>query len=104
VVFLFAFSEALESYSIDKARQSIRSLISIAPSQALIRKDDQEIEVDVEDVQVGQVMLIKPGQKVALDGEVILGESSINQAAITGESIPVHKTIGEDVFAGTLNE
>ena len=104
VVFLFALSEALESYSMDKARQSIRSLMDIAPKKALIRRDNQEMEMDVEDIVVGDILIIKPGQKLAMDGEVVNGQSSINQAAITGESIPVLKTIGDEVFAGTLNE
>lgn len=104
VVFLFAVSEALESYSADKARQSIRSLMDIAPSKTTIRRDGQLIEIDVEDVRIDDIMIIKPGQKLAMDGEVIKGQSSINQAAITGESMPVHKITGDNVFAGTLNE
>lgn len=104
VVFLFALSEALEGYSMDKARQSIRSLMDIAPDTAIIKRGKQEFEVAVEDIQVGDLMVIKPGQKVAMDGEVLRGQSSINQAAITGESIPVHKETGDEVFAGSLNE
>ncbi|MGX4668039.1 heavy metal translocating P-type ATPase [Cerasibacillus sp. JNUCC 74] len=104
VVFLFAVSEALEGYSLEKARQSIRSLMDIAPNIATIRRGDKLVEVDVDDVQINDVMIIKPGEKIAMDGEVLRGESSINQAAITGESIPVYKTAGDEVFAGTLNE
>lgn len=104
VVFLFAVSEALENYSLEKARQSIRSLMDIAPNVATIRRGDKLAEVDVDDVQINDVMIIKPGEKIAMDGEVIKGESSINQAAITGESIPVYKTAGDEVFAGTINE
>ena len=104
VVFLFAVSEALESYSMDKARQSIRSLMDITPKKALIRRGNQETEMDVEDIVVGDILIIKPGQKLAMDGKVVKGQSSINQAAITGESIPVLKTIGDEVFAGSLNE
>lgn len=104
VVFLFALSEALEGYSIDKARQSIRSLMDIAPNRATIRRGNQTIEIDVEDVQINDIMIIKPGEKIAMDGEVVKGESSISQAAITGESIPVHKITGDEVFAGTINE
>ncbi|MFC2947034.1 heavy metal translocating P-type ATPase [Virgibacillus sediminis] len=104
VVFLFALSEALEDYSMDKARQSIRSLMDIAPNRATLRRDGQLMEVDVEDVQIGDIMLIKPGDKLAMDGEVVKGATSINQAAITGESIPVYKNPGDEVFAGTLNE
>ena len=104
VVFLFSVSEALESYSIDKARNSITSLIEIAPTTAIVLRGNQEFEVDVEDLGIGDVILIKPGQKIAMDGEVIHGDSSVNQAAITGESVPVHKVPGNEVFAGTLNE
>ncbi|CDQ41216.1 MULTISPECIES: heavy metal translocating P-type ATPase [Virgibacillus] len=104
VVFLFALSEALEGFSMDKARQSIRSLMDLAPNRATIRRGDTLIEIDVEDVQIGDIMVIKPGQKIAMDGEVVTGQSSINQSAITGESIPVYKSIGDEVFAGTINE
>lgn len=104
VVILFAISEVLERYSMEKARQSIRSLMNIAPKEALIRRGSEEITVSVEDIQVGDVMIVKPGQKLAMDGVVIKGISTINQAAITGESVPVVKTIDDEVFAGTLNE
>lgn len=104
VVFLFSVSEALESYSIDKARNSITSLIEIAPTTAIVLRGSNEFEVDVEDLRIDDVILIKPGQKIAMDGEVIQGDSSVNQAAITGESVPVHKVLGDEVFAGTLNE
>ncbi|ARF18300.1 heavy metal translocating P-type ATPase [Sporosarcina ureae] len=104
VVFLFSVSEALESYSIDKARNSITSLIEIAPTTATVLRGTNEYEVDVEDLRINDVILIKPGQKIAMDGEVIQGDSSVNQAAITGESLPVHKAVGDEVFAGTLNE
>lgn len=104
VVLLFALSEALEEYSIDKARQSIHSLINIAPNKAVIRRGNDFQELDVKQIQIDDVMIIKPGEKVAMDGEVIDGQTSINQAAITGESLPVHKTIGDEVFAGTINE
>ncbi|PIC82000.1 heavy metal translocating P-type ATPase [Sporosarcina sp. P1] len=104
VVFLFSVSEALESYSIDKARNSITSLIEIAPTTATVLRGNNEFEVDVGDLRIDDVILIKPGQKIAMDGEVIQGDSSVNQAAITGESVPVHKVLGDEVFAGTLNE
>lgn len=104
VVILFAISEALESYSVDKARQSIQSLVNIAPNYATIRRGNEEMELHVEDIQVNDKMIIKPGEKVAMDGEVISGNTSINQAAITGESIPVLKGIGDEVFAGSMNE
>ncbi|MCA1318954.1 cadmium-translocating P-type ATPase [Bacillus tianshenii] len=104
VVFLFALSEALEGYSMDKARESIRSLLDIAPKKATVRRGTEELELDVEDIRINDILLIKPGQKIAMDGEVVKGQSSINQSTITGESIPVLKVVGDEVFAGTLNE
>lgn len=104
VVFLFAVSEALEAYSMDKARQSIRSLMDIAPPNATIRRQNQLLEVLTADIQIGDVLIVKPGEKIAMDGVVVQGKSAINQAAITGESIPVSKTLGDEVFAGTLND
>jgi Zn2+/Cd2+-exporting ATPase len=104
VVILFAISEALERYSMDKARQSIESLMDIAPKEALIRSANQEIVVSVDDIVVGDIMIVKPGQKLAMDGVVVKGTSTINQAAITGESVPMNKSVDDEVFAGTLNE
>nr|WP_059103588.1 heavy metal translocating P-type ATPase [Shouchella shacheensis] len=104
VVILFAISEALERFSMDQARQSIRSLMDIAPSEALIKRNGQEMTVRVDDIEIGDIMIVKPGQKLAMDGVVVNGNSSINQAAITGESIPVEKHVDDEVFAGTLNE
>ncbi|EAC2258404.1 heavy metal translocating P-type ATPase [Listeria monocytogenes] len=104
VVILFAVSEALERYSMDKARQSIESLMDIAPKEALIRRGNEEMTIHVDDIQVGDIMVVNPGQKLAMDGTVIKGTSTLNQAAITGESVPVTKTVDDEVFAGTLNE
>ncbi|WP_025039458.1 HAD-IC family P-type ATPase, partial [Geobacillus sp. FW23] len=84
--------------------QSIESLMDIAPKEALIRRGNEEMMVPVDDIQVGDIMIVKPGQKLAMDGIVIKGTSTLNQAAITGESVPVTKTVGDEVFAGTLNE
>lgn len=103
VVILFAISEALERYSMENARRSIASLMEMAPVEAIIRRGPEEMTVPVEDVRVGDVMIVKPGGKIALDGIVISGASTVNEAAITGESLPVEKTVGDAVFAGTLN-
>lgn len=103
VVILFAISEALEKYSMDKARKSIESLMNIAPKEALIRRGHHEMMVAVDEIEVGDIMIVKPGQKLAMDGRIMKGASTLNQAAITGESEPVFKTVEGEVFAGTLN-
>jgi Zn2+/Cd2+-exporting ATPase len=104
VVMLFAISEALEAYSMDRARNSIKSLMDIAPKEALVFRGNKEKSVKVEDIRVDDILIVKPGEKIAMDGVIINGSSFVNQSAITGESIPVMKTVGDEVFAGTLNE
>lgn len=103
VVILFAISEVLERYSMDKARASIRSLMDIAPKEALVRRNEREFLVNVNEIEVGDIMIVKPGEKIAMDGDVVAGYSAVNQAAITGESVPAEKNPGDEVFAGTLN-
>ena len=104
VVILFAISEVLESYSMDKARASIRSLMEMAPTEALVVRNGEEMLLKAEDIEVGDLMIVKPGQMIAMDGIIVDGHSSVNQAAITGESVPVEKAVNDEVFAGTLNE
>lgn len=104
VAFLFSISEWLESYSFDKARNAIRSIMELSPKKATVVRNGVENLLSVEDVQIGDLMTVKPGEKIAMDGVVINGTSTINQATITGESIPVEKGKGDNVFAGTFNE
>lgn len=103
VAFLFAVSEMLESWTMDKARRSIRELMDIAPKMATIRRNGLDTDLPVEEIRVGDIMMIRPSEKIAMDGTIVKGESSVNQAAITGESMPVEKGPGAGVFAGTLN-
>lgn len=103
VVILFSISEALERYSMDKARQSIQSLLKLSPKQAIVRRQEQELVVPVSALQIGDIVIVKPGQKFAIDGVVVKGTTTVDQSTITGESEPVHKTVGDGVFAGTLN-
>lgn len=103
VVLLFAIAQWLESRSLDRARDAIRSLMDLTPDRARIRHGDHEEMVAVDDVPIGAVMLVRPGEKIPLDGKVIAGRSDVNQAPITGESLPVDKGPGDEVFAGTIN-
>jgi Cd2+/Zn2+-exporting ATPase len=103
VVFLFSLSELLESWSVGRARKAIQSLMQLAPDTALIRRDGGWVEVPASQIQPGEIILVKPGQKSALDGEVIKGNSSMDQSPITGESIPVEKAPGDIVYAGAIN-
>ncbi|MGQ0733716.1 MAG: heavy metal translocating P-type ATPase [Acidobacteriota bacterium] len=103
VVFLFAIAQWLEARSMDRARDAIGALMELTPSQVRIREADREHVVPVARVPIGALMLVRPGEKIALDGRVTAGCSEVNQAPITGESIPVDKATGDTVFAGTIN-
>ena len=103
VVFLFAIAQWLEARSMDRARQAIRALMDLTPVEARIRVGDREEDVPVERVAIGEVMIVRPGEKIPLDGEILAGRSDVNQAPITGESLPVEKEPGAEVFAGTIN-
>ncbi|AJC48176.1 heavy metal translocating P-type ATPase [Allofrancisella guangzhouensis] len=105
VSFLFALSLLLESWSVGNARSAITKLMNLTPDTALVYccSDKQFEEKPIAEINIGKRVLIKPGQKVALDGVIIKGSSFINQAPITGESIPVEKQIGDEVFAGSIN-
>ena len=103
VVFLFALSELLESWSVGRARRAIQALMQLTPDSALVKREGAWLEVPATDVQPGETILVKPGQKSALDGEVVSGNSAMDQSPITGESLPVEKTSGDSVFAGSIN-
>ena len=104
VTFLYFIAEFLEDYTEFKAKRSIKSLVEIAPETARVKVGDGEKVMKVDDVNIGDIVIVKPGDKVPLDGNIISGSSSINQASITGESVPVSKEVGDDVFSGTVNE
>ncbi|WP_394542617.1 heavy metal translocating P-type ATPase [Priestia aryabhattai] len=104
VVWLFALGVALQTRSIEQTRNSIRNLMDLAPPEAWVKQGDQLLKKAVEEVSIGNIIVVKPGDRIPLDGEIVKGESSINQAPITGESIPVDKSIGDTVYAGTINE
>ncbi len=104
VTFLFGVAEMIEALSLDRARHAIRALMEMSPEEALAQVDDEWKIVPASDVQIGQLVRVRPGERLPLDGEVVSGSSSVNQAPITGESMPVSKAPGDSVFAGTINE
>jgi Cd2+/Zn2+-exporting ATPase len=101
---LFSIAELLERYSMDRARNSLQELMELSPDEATVKRDGEEVTIPVDEVAVGDVVVVRPGEKIPMDGEVRDGESAVNQAPITGESAPVDKTPGDEVFAGTINE
>ena len=104
VAFIILAGMTLEDYIIHRTRGALEKLINMSPTAARIRRDGVEVEVPIDEVELGDIVLVKPGDKIPVDGTVISGYSTVNQATITGESIPVEKTVGDRTFAGTLNE
>ncbi|MGM0605965.1 MAG: heavy metal translocating P-type ATPase [Halobacteriota archaeon] len=104
LLFLFSLSTVLEGYAIGRSRTAIRSLFEMRPESARVRRDGGEVTVPVEAVEVGDVFVVRPGDRIPLDGVVESGESTVDQSSLTGESVPVAKEPGEAVFGGTINE
>ena len=104
IILIMAVVGALESYTLEKTRRSIRDLLDLTPPMANVRQGDAEVAVSVADLRVGDVVIVRPGERIPVDGVVTAGAATVNQAPITGESMPVEKFKGHEVFAGTLNE
>src|SRR5690606_37587446 len=105
VVVLFALAELIEKVSLERARNAVRGLMAMTPETASVRQADNSWrDTAAAEIAVGAVIRVRPGERIALDGVVAQGQSSVNQAPITGESIPVEKTVGDPVFAGSINE
>lgn len=104
LIFVYSLGDVLESYAVDKARGAIRSLTELVPKKALVRKDGHEVIMPTEDIDVGDMVIVRPGERIPVDGKVFQGMSFVDQAAVTGESIPVQKNVGDEVFAGTINQ
>ena len=104
LLFLFSVSNVLQSYAIDRSRNAIRALMKLRPDTAVVRRGFNTIVLPIEDVVIGNLILVRPGDRIPLDGEVVEGESSVDQSSLTGESLPVPKTSGDLVFAGTINQ
>jgi Zn2+/Cd2+-exporting ATPase len=103
LIFIFAMSGALETYTMNKSHKEISALMELQPEEALLLRVGSEVTVHVSQLTIGDHILVKPGERVPSDGKIIKGQSNLDEAAITGESIPVSKGIGEEVFAGTVN-
>lgn len=103
LLFLFSLSNVLQDYAIGRSRQAIRALLKLYPAEAKVKRDGQTLTLKIEQIQLGDTVLIEPGERIPVDGLVRSGRSSVDQAPITGESMPVEKVVGDKVFAGTLN-
>ena len=103
VVVLFAAGNALQVYAIDRTRGAVRALAGLAPDEVLVRRGDSEFVVLAENVDVGETVVVRPGERLAVDGRVLDGASAVNEAPVTGESVPVEKGPGDEVYSGSLN-
>jgi len=103
LLFLFSLAHALEHYALGRARQAIKALAQLAPPMARVLRNGVESEIPIDGVKVGEIVVVRPAERIAVDGRIRSGRSAINQAPVTGESIPVEKDVGDEVFAGTVN-
>lgn len=104
LLFLFSVSNVLQSYAMDRTRNAIRALMQLRPDQAAVRRGGETIVLPIEQIVIGDRIVVRPGDRIPLDGEVLEGKSSVDQASLTGESLPVAKSPGDQVFAGTINQ
>jgi Cd2+/Zn2+-exporting ATPase len=103
LLFLFSLGHALEERTLDRARNAIRALADLAPKTALVRRSETEIQMPVDEVRIGDVVIVRPGERLPVDGAILAGSSSVDQSSVTGESLPVDKDAGDQVFAGSVN-
>ncbi len=104
LVLVYSLGDVLEAFAVDRARGAIRVLMDLVPKEALVRRNGDEVTLPTEEVEVDEVVIIRPGEKVPMDGVVVAGSSYVDQSAITGEPVPVERSVGEEVFAGTINQ
>ncbi len=104
LVFIYSLGDVLEAYAVNKARGAIKALMELVPKEALVRRNGGEIVLPTEEIDIGDVAIVRPGERIPIDGKVIAGTSFVDQSSITGESIPVEKKIEDEVFAGTINQ
>ncbi len=104
LLFLFSLSNVLQAYAIGRSRNAIRELFKLYPEEAKVKRDGEVVTVKFSDIRIGDLVLIEPGERIPVDGDVVEGKSAVDQSPITGESMPVEKQVGDKVFAGTLNK
>ena len=104
LLFLFSLSNVLQGYAIDRTRKAIHALMQLRPENAMVRRGKETVTVPIESLLIGDIIIVRPGERVALDGVVAAGQSSVDESSVTGESMPVSKIVGSGVFAGTINQ
>jgi len=104
IVFFTLSAEFIEEFTVDKSRKAIEELVAFSPRKAFVKKNGEEVEVEIDSIEKADVVVIRPGERIPVDGKVVKGNAMVNQAPLTGESIPVEKKIGSEVFAGTINQ
>ncbi len=104
VLFLFSIAELLEDYSVERSRSSLKELVNLSPKVATVKRGEIYVEVPIDEIHVGDIVLVKSGERIGVDGVVVNGHSTVNQSPITGESMPVSKKVGDTVFTGTINQ
>lgn len=104
IAFIMMLGEILENRTVRKAQENVKKLLQLAPQTARIRTSDGELEIPIEQIKADEILLVKPGESIPVDGIIISGQTAINQSIITGESMPVDKSVGDDVFVGTINQ
>jgi Cd2+/Zn2+-exporting ATPase len=104
LLFLFSLSNALQDYAIGRSRQAIRSLLALYPEVAKVKRGEHITQIQISSIRVGDIVLIEPGERIPVDGEVLAGNSAVDESPITGESMPIDKGAGDEVYAGTLNK
>lgn len=104
LVVIYSFGDVLEAYAVDRARGAVKALMELAPKEALVRRNGTEVVLPIDQVRIGDIVVIRPGEKIPIDGRVTVGASYVDTSTITGEPMPVHTVVGNEVFAGTINQ
>ena len=104
LLFLFSFSNVLQRHAMDRTQRAIESLLTLRPSEALVKRDSGNIKLPVEEIEIGEIVIVRPGEQIAVDGELSEGSTNVDESSLTGESMPVSKAVGSPLFAGTINQ